>query len=283
MGAGSAAPTGLAKDDVGQEARVLVGHQPCRFPDAEPRGLVLDDPGAQHDPVAVEVWQRGQLLVAARLVPYHHGASRLMDRDAGALTAEQRLGDIADATATATVPVPGQFARTVEIGGQQIRMTRIELPEDGQQRLVGKEHLPGGLDPAGGARAAAVVEGVQDMGAEAVGRQPLPRVELEAATDEAEPVVDEPPGQPVPADLFHGERLRVDPGLFGGLTEIRDRHQVLAQFVPLGVGEMQWSRWQQCGLPLPCRDEAFMKGVPLVGVREAVLHPEPLRTGRLHE
>lgn len=121
------------------------------------------------------------------------------------------------------------------------------------------------------------------MWPEAVGRQPLPRVQLEAAADEAEPFVDEPPGQPVPADLFDGERLGVDAGLFGGLPQIGDRHQVLADLVPLGVGEVQRSRRQQCGLPLPCGDEAFMEGVPLVGAREAVLHPEPLGAGGLHE
>ncbi len=162
-------------------------------------------------------------------------------------------------------------------------MAGVELPEDRQQRLVGEQHLPGRLDPAGGAGAAAVVEGVQDVRAEAVGRQPLPRVELEAAADEAQTAVDEAAREPVPADLFDGQRLGGDAGLLGGLTQVRHRHQVLAELVALRVDEVQRPGRQERRLAPPRVDEPLVQGVPLVGAGEALLHPEPLRAGRLHQ
>lgn len=262
---------------MGQEARVLVRDQPRRLPDAEPGGLAPDHPRAQHHPVAREVGQGRQLLVAAGFVAEHLGAARLVDGDAGALTAEQRLGD---------VPRPvgsGHVTGAVEIGGEEVGVSRIQLPEDGQQRLVGEEHLPGGLDPAGASGASAVVQGVQHTRSEAVRGQPFPRVQLEAAADEAEPLVDEAAGELVPADPLDGQRLGVDPGLRGGLPEVRHRHQVLAELVAVGVGEVQGARRQQRGLPLPRVDETFVQGVPLVGAGEAVLHPEPLGARGLHQ
>lgn len=128
-----------------------------------------------------------------------------------------------------------------------------------------------------------MVVGAEDLRAELVRGQPLPRIELEAGADEAELLVHEPAGQAVPADLLDGERLGVQAGLFGGLLEVGDRHQVLAELVGLGVREVQRAGREQLGLAPPGVDEALVEGVPLVGAGEAFLHPEPLRTGRLHE
>ncbi len=163
-------------------------------------------------------------------------------------------------------------------------MARVQLPEDRQEGLVAEQHLPGGLDPQGAASTAAVVEGVQDVSGEAVRGQPLPGVELEAAADEPEPVVDEAPGERIPADLLHGDPVGVEARLIGGLLQIGDRHQVLAELVGRGVREVERAAGrEEGGLLLPGRDQAFVQGVPLVGVREAVLHPEPLGTGRLDQ
>ncbi|CAM5544969.1 hypothetical protein STENM223S_06639 [Streptomyces tendae] len=163
-------------------------------------------------------------------------------------------------------------------------MAGVQLPEDRQQGLVAEQHLPGGLDPQGGAGAAAVVEGVQDVAGETVGGEPLPGIELEEAADEAQPVVDEAAGEPVPADLLHGDPVGLQAGLFGGLLEVGDRHEVLAQLVVRGVREVQGvAGRQQRGLLPPGVDEAFVEAVPLVGAGEAVLHPEPLRGRRLDE
>lgn len=119
--------------------------------------------------------------------------------------------------------------------------------------------------------------------AEAVGGQPLPRVELEAAADEPEPVVHEAAREPVPADALDGEGLGLQPGLLSGLAQIRDRHQVLAELVAVRVHEVEGAGRKQAGLLPPCVDEPFVEGVPLIGAGEPFLHPEPLRARGLHE
>lgn len=75
-----------------------------------------------------------------------------MEGDAGAFAAEEGLGDVAGGG--------GQFAGAVEVGGEEVGMTRVQLPEDGEEGLVAEEHLPGGLDPQCGPGAAAADVGV---------------------------------------------------------------------------------------------------------------------------
>src|SRR5690606_1644446 len=167
------------------------------FADAESGGLALDDPGPEDDVVAVEVGQGRELLVAAAFVADGGRLARPVDGHPGALAAQQRLGDVPGGA--------GQLAGAVEVGGEEVGVAGVQLPEDGEQGLVAQQHLPGRLDPQGAAGAAAVVEGLQDVVGEAVGGEPLPRVQLEDAADEAQPLVHEAAGDAVPADLLHGD------------------------------------------------------------------------------
>lgn len=89
---------------MGQEAGVLVRDQPRRLPDAEPRRLALDDPCAEHHALALEVGQRCQFLVAARLFTQYGTGARLVDRDVRALAAEQGLGNIPRSAASSHGP-----------------------------------------------------------------------------------------------------------------------------------------------------------------------------------
>ena len=85
-----------------------------------------------------------------------------------------------------------------------------------------------------------VDDGSGDGTAEAVAERflhhQLPRVQLEAAADEAEPLVDEAAGELVPADPLDGQRLGVDPGLVKDGVEAQ-LQALLAQHIhTLGEG-----------------------------------------------
>ncbi len=95
-------------------------------------------------------------------------------------------------------------------------MVGVELPEDGEDALVGEEHLPDGLDPADG------LVGVDGVRAELLLEHGLPGVELEDGKDGVVVEIHEGLLGVVPADVLHRELSGVEVGLLGGVAEIGD-------------------------------------------------------------
>src|SRR4051794_13877683 len=88
-------------DDVGDEPREVVGHEPMGLADAEAGRPHVDGPHAQHGAVAVVVAEVGVLLVHEALlaVALVGAAAGLVavddDQRVRALAGEQRLADVA--------------------------------------------------------------------------------------------------------------------------------------------------------------------------------------------
>src|SRR5690606_21189762 len=96
--AGPVRRSGSDRYAVGDERGAVVGDQPRRFADAEPGGLVLHDPGAEHGMLPVEVGQRDELLVdeSLRAVIAGRAGHAVGRHDAyrRALPAQQRFADV---------------------------------------------------------------------------------------------------------------------------------------------------------------------------------------------
>ncbi len=193
-------------------------------------------------------------------------AARRDQFDVGALPPEDRLAGVG-----------GQVARPVEVGREEIGVAGEELPEDRQDRLVGEDRLPGRLDPAGQA------EAVERARAEAIGDQPLPRVELEDREQRLAVRGDEAAAREVPADLLHGEGRGGEPGLPRGFPQVGDGQQVLAAGLLGGVGEVDAAVGEARAVAPPGRDEALVERVPLVAAGVRVLQPVPLDHRRFEE
>ena len=120
-------------------------------------------------------------------------------------------------------------------------MVRVELPEDGEDALVGEEHLPDGLDPAGGG------VGVEGVGAELLGQHDLPGVQLEDGEHVVFVGVKEGLLGVVPADLVHVHLEGAEAGLLGGVAEVDERELV---FGVVEAGEVDGFR-ERGGRTLP--------------------------------
>ena len=129
--------------------------------------------------------------------------------DVGAFAGHQRLADVV-----------AHASGAVEVRFQQELVVGVELPEDGEDALVGEEHLPDRLDPACG------LVGGEGVGAELLLQHGLPGVELEDGEDGVVVEVHEGLLGVVPADVLHGELAGVEVGLLGGVAEVRDGEQV---------------------------------------------------------
>src|SRR5262245_55856070 len=118
----------------------------------------------------------------------------------------------------------------------------MPLPKDRQQGLVGQQHLPRRLYPQWTLARQRQVEQVR---AELVRDEPLPRVELEQRPDLAILLVDEAAPRGVPADLLDRQADSVQTGLLRALLQVRDGHEVLADLVGEGVREVHRPAWKQ--------------------------------------
>ena len=144
----------------------------------------------------------------------------------------------------------------VEVGFEEEFVVGVKLPEDGEDALVGEEHLPDGLDPAHS------LIGGQGVGAELLGEHGLPGVELEDRMHLILAGIEEGLGVIVPADLLHEHLNGVESGLLGGVAEVDEGELVFGVVETaevkglLEVGEEVF----------PLRNELVVDGVELVGV-----------------
>jgi hypothetical protein len=128
----------------------------------------------------------------------------------------------------------------------------VELPEDGQNALVGEHHLPDGLDPVH------QIFGFGDVGSELFAQDPLPRIELEATVNR--PLVGRRKVPAVPANLVDQKFCRLDACLLGGVAHVGRGHRV---FVVIHVSKVE--RLGKIAVELlPLGDQALMNGIELV-------------------
>ena len=189
-----------------------------------------------------------------------------MDLDVVALAAVQRFGH----------PFL-QRAGLVQVGRQQVGVVRVEVPERGEERLVGEQHLPRRFHPA------RIVGTLQQTVSERLLHHQFPRVQLEHGADHEVVQVHEPVQVGVPADVGHVDADGGPAGLAGDVPHVGGGHPVLAGFLRLGVGNVQGAHAGAVLELLPLPDQRFVDAVPLVLFREDVLQPEPLGHGRLDQ
>src|SRR5688500_1977031 len=205
----------------------------CRF--------TADDPTANYRVIPVEARQFGGPLVDVALFTVVtsrlHGITKstAVDPDVGALTREQRLPRVS----------PGQhLVGRLTVRFQQVGVTVIQLPENGQDALVRENHFPGRLDEQSAA--------ARDMPAKRLVDDPFPRVEFEQREDRLVFLTDE--NVAVPTDLVDRQANRTNPRFFRRLTQVRNRQSIFYVIDRREVND-RWEMRPQIG---PGRDQLLM-------------------------
>src|SRR6266446_21147 len=248
------------------------------FADSDSGCPIIYDPCADDRVVPLETRQRRVFLEDVSLLAIgsarHERAGVAPQADVGALPSEDRFPDVIDSR---------QGSR-IEIARQKVGVLGKEFPENREDRLVGKQHLPRRLDPRAGL--------LQDVRAKSLPRQPFPWIELEQRLDGVSFQVDEAGGVCAPADVLDEYELRGQSPLDRSVAEVMGVAVVL--FMIADTREIERLRTQRAVHVPPPLDELFMQGVELVGALVyraarggfqalAVFQPEPLRHARLDE
>src|SRR5712664_586822 len=248
------------------------------FADSDAACTIVHDPCADDRVVSLETRERRVFLEDVSLLAVgsarHERAGVAPQADVGALPGEDRFPDVIGSC---------QGSR-IEIARQKVRVLRKQFPENREDRLVGKQHLPGRLDPGAGL--------LQDARAESLPRQPFPRIELEQGLDGVSLQVDEAGGVCAPADVLDEYELRGEAPLDRRIAEVMGVAEVLFMFTD--TREIERLRTQRTVHFPPPLDELLVQRVELIGALAyraarggfqplAVFQPEPLRHARFDE
>lgn len=254
-------------DDVRHEPARVVGDQSIRLANAHASGGVVDDPTADDRVVALEVGDRVEGLVdVAFLTVFTRGnmsSPRRYDGDVRALSRQKGF-----------LHVLLHLSRPTEVGREEIRVVREELPHDREDALVGEHHFPGRLDPEH------LGERGREVFRELLVHEPFPRVELEEVVDRLVGTIDIDFVDVIPSDLRHRELDRGEARLLRRVHEVGDGHGVFGLAL---VSEVHRSGLQVPFQFPPLFDEPFMDRGELVRAREELFTPQPLYYRRLDE
>ena len=125
---------------VRQESAGILGNQAVVLAHTDPRGLIADHPGTDQRVAIAKLWQRRELLKDKRRIRvgpilFHDQTIRCLQLDVGAFPREEWLAH----------PTLGhRFVRVgIQVGGEQVRMTFVEFPQQRQDAFVGDDGFPG--------------------------------------------------------------------------------------------------------------------------------------------
>src|SRR6267378_2385074 len=248
------------------------------FADSDAGCPIIYDPCADDRIVPLEARERRVFLEDVSLLAIgsarHERAGVAPQADVGALPSEDRFSDV----------IGSRQGSRIEIARQKVGVLRKEFPENREDRLVGKQHLPRRLYPGAGL--------LQDVRAKSLPRQPFPRIELEQGLDGVSLQVDEARGVCAPADVLDEYESRGEAPLDRRIAEVMGVAVVL--FMIADTREIKRLRTQRTVYLPPPLDELFVQRVELIGAPVhraarggfqplAVFQPEPLRHARFDE
>src|SRR2546428_1305442 len=218
------------------------------FADSDAGCTIVHDPCTDDRVVPLETRQRRVFLEDVSLPAVgsarHEGAGVAPQADVGALPSEDRFPDV----------IGSRQGSRIEIARQKIGVLGKQFPENREDRLVGKQHLPRWLDPGAGH--------LQDMRAKSLPRQPFPWIELEQGLDGVSLQVDEAGGVCTPADVLDEYELGGEARLDRRIAEVMGIAVVL--FMIADTPKIERLRTQRTvDLPPPL-DELFVQRVELI-------------------
>ena len=181
-------------------------------------------------------------------------------------------------------------AAVARVGGYEVRVAGVLIPERGEQQLIGEEHLPRRLNPA--VHGAVVGEEELVVACFAVGDQVFPGVELEEVGDAPSLCVFPALGVFVEDDFVDGNHVGFDARLLCRVGDEPEVVVVLVGLVNLGghVRQVQYglhARGDFGGEDVaPTVGEGFADFTPVgvaAGVEALVFRPGFLADCRLHD